>query len=274
VDSENLSDAIEVLESLATADSRAVRARSAVEAERQRDVVAQLASSGGSVADLLRAVTVTERVRDRGVPGPDLDVGVPTRPLELHSRGLAIRGAPYDFQWEARRDWGGAFADRTTGELRVQVDSASTPGDTDHTWNAAGLGIRLRSEPGVSLMRVSAYMPYNFRWHNNSSLEVARNRGELRVLVREVGGKTRLDHKAMLWSDGTGWWEEHSGDDSNVFNDSLYVFVQPDRDHEIWVWFTSSIDYSHAGQVSPASSFASNDLAAGLVIMVTEQYGT
>jgi hypothetical protein len=274
VDTEDLSDAIDELEALASSDSRATRAHSLIEVQRHRDVVAQLASGGESVAEALRSVSVVDRVHDRGEARPRLDVSLPTRPLELHSRGLAIRGTPFDFQWEARRDWGGAFADRSTGQLRVQVDSASTPGDTDHTWNAAGIGIRVPTGPGVQLMRVSGFMPYDFRWHNDSSLEVARNRGDLRVLVREVGGKTRLDHTTSLWAEGTGWWDERGGDGDNVFNDSSYVFVEPDRDHEVWVWFTSSIDYSHSGQVSPAWSSASNDLDARLAIIVTEQYGS
>lgn len=274
VDADPPSDAIKELETLGSYDSELRRSLAAAEAHRHRSVIEQLASSSGTVAEAIRGISVTSNGRERATAHTPEVIALPTRPLELHSRGLTVRGTPFDFSWESRKDWGGPIADRFTGQLRVQVDSRSTPGDTDHTWNGAGLGIRMHTDPGVQWMRVSGFMPYNYRWHDDSSLEVARNRGELRVLVREVGGRTRLDHRSPLWSDGTGWWEEHGDEDSGVFNDSLHVFVEPDRDHEVWVWFSSSIDYSHSGSVSPASSSASNDLDARLAFIVTEQYGT
>jgi hypothetical protein len=273
MDAEYAADAIDTLESLGEHDSRSRRALTAAEAERHRDVISQLTSNDGSIAAAIRGVVVKDHGRDREVVQPPIEITMPTRPLELHSRGIAIRGTPFDFQWESRKDWGNPIADRMTGQLRVQADSKGTPGDTDHTWNAAGIGMRLRSGPGVFWVSISGFMPFNYRWHDDSSLEVARNRGELRLLVREVGGKTRLDHKVPLWNDGTSWWQEHGDEGSGVFNDSLVAFVEPDRDHELWVWFNSSIDYSHEGSVSPASSSASNDLDARLAFIMTEQYG-
>ncbi|MEO6957512.1 MAG: hypothetical protein ABI137_12280 [Antricoccus sp.] len=268
-------DSLVELARLGAQDSRLRRELYASEAKRNRSVLKQLGRSSDSILDELSRVRLEGHAHPGHLLTPRTESGTPVRDQALTSLGLDVRGTPFDFEWHLIQDWGTPSADRFTGAMRLQVDSRrDTPGDTSHTWNGAGVGIRVRTQSSVTLMRVSGFMPYDFRWHDDSNLEVAHNRGELRVLVREIGGVTRLDHRQSLWNDGTSWYEEHGDESSGVFNDSLYVFVEPNRDHEIWVWFNSSIDYTHeGGSIPPVSSSASNDLNARLAFLVTEQYG-
>jgi hypothetical protein len=221
-------------------------------------------------------VTSSDRFVDTHLPSL-ADLGeLPVLDSPSHSLGLNVRGRPFDFDWHDAQDWGTPEADRNDGTMKLQVDSGGTPGDTNQTWNGAGVGIRFRPQRGVDVMRVAGYLPYNFRWHDDSTLQVAHNHGEVGILIREIGGKTVLNHREPLWSDGTSWYQEHSDEQDGVFNSSSYVFVTPEREVEIWFWCNSSIDFHHETSDIfdfSTSSKASNDLQARLGFIVVEQYG-
>ncbi len=194
--------------------------------------------------------------------------------LDIHpataSGGLIVKGAPYDFEWTARRDRGRPDADATTGAMELDVDShfASEAGST---WNSAGIGVLFQPRARSTYVRVAPYLRYGYTWGNMSSLEVARNRGELGVLVRERdSGTIIVDSRVRLWNDGTSWYELHNNEQDDVYTDSTYFLASSDHEYSVWFWFNSSIDYSH-GSVF-AESWASNSLLARLVFVVFEQW--
>jgi hypothetical protein len=251
----------------------------AAESARHRSVLEQLVRAEASLADALRDVQV--KPSDRYVdthPATPADLGrLPVLDAPAHSLGLEVRGRPFDFDWHDAQDWGTPDANRDDGTMSLQVDSGGTPGDTSGTWNGSGVGIHFRPRRGVSFMRVAGYLPYAFRWHDDSTLQVAHNRGEVGILIREIGGRTVLDHREGLWSDGTSWYQEHGGDGDGVFNSSSFVFVTPERPLEIWFWVNSGIDYTHESSdffSFSTSSSASNDLQARLGFIVVEQFGS
>jgi len=262
-----------VLGELGAASSAERRARHAAERRRHHSALHQLVEANDSI------LTTLERIRFE--PSEYVDATHPVLPADApstefldrpaRSLGLNVRGRPYDFEWSDRKDWGGAIADRVEGTAELSVSSGGTPGDTDHTWNGAGLGIRFT--PIVGMLRVAPYLPYHFKWHNDSTLEVARNRGEVGVLVREIGGRTIIDRRDPLWNDGTSWYQEHNDEQDGVFNDSTFFFTESTRELEIWFWFNSSIDYNHTGGAFDfGSSQASNSLGARLGFVVIEQF--
>ena len=250
----------------------------AVESDRHRDALGGLLKTDGSVGEALRGVRLT--ASDRFVERPRAalaDLGeLPVLDQPSRSLGLSVRGRPFDFDWHDAQDWGTPDANRNDGTMSLQVDSGGTPGDTDNTWNGAGVGIRFRPQRGVNFLRVAGYLPYDYRWHDDSTLQVAHNRGQVGILIREIGGGTVLDTRDDLWSDGTSWYQEHGDDQDGVFNRSAFIAVTAERDLEIWFWVNSSIDYSHETSSFfdfSTSSSASNDLHARLGFIVVEQFG-
>ena len=191
------------------------------------------------------------------------------------SGGLLIEGAPFDFEWRARKDFGSPDADRTTGDMELSVWSGATPSNVESTWNGAGIGVSFRPRARSTYVRVAPYLRYGYEWKNDSTLEVARNRGELGVLVREVGsGIIIVDNRVRLWNDGTSWYQTHSDEQDDVFSGSTYFFASSDHEYDVWFWFNSSIDFNHttSGFLDFGSSQASNSLFARLVFVVFEQW--
>ncbi|HVF17953.1 MAG TPA: hypothetical protein VNA21_13615 [Steroidobacteraceae bacterium] len=189
--------------------------------------------------------------------------------------GLKVKGAPFDFEWTAREDFGTPMADRTNGAMELGVSSISIPYDSDAetTWNGAGIGLRFTPKQGNPLVRIAPYLRFNYQWHNDSTLEVARNRGELGILVREgSNGPVLVDRRISLWNDGTSWYQTHSDAQDGVFSESTFFFAQPGRELSIWFWFNSSIDFNKmSGAFDFGGSSASNGLSAQLLFVVIEQ---
>ena len=130
---------------------------------------------------------------------------VPTLPIldgELSSTGLSLRGVPYDLEWTHRVNAAWLVADRSTGAMEIELHSGSV-NNADHAWGGTGVGISHTTKRTTRLMRVSPYLSCSSRWDNDSTLEVARNRGAVSVLVRAVNGKLALDARTKLWHDST-----------------------------------------------------------------------
>jgi hypothetical protein len=155
-------------------------------------------------------------------------------------------------------------------ELFVSSGSAEPPS----TWNGAAIGIRFQPAGRSTYVRVAPYLRYGYRWRNDSTLEVARNRGEVGVLVRELGSDTIIiDKRTRLWNDGTSWYQTHSDEQEGTYTDSNYFFASSDHEYSVWFWFNSSIDFNHiTGAFDFGRSSASNSLFARLGFVVFEQW--
>lgn len=267
-----------ILDELAARTAAQRRQAAAVEAVRQRGLVQQVARMAPNVTDILRQVRlepaahlgVADAIRHgRALADQGRFLDKPGTSL-----GLSVRGKPFDLEWTSRLDFGSPAADRTTGAMELFVSSGSIPFDSDaeHTFNGAGLGVFFRPKAKASLVRVAPYLPFSFKWHDDSTIEVARNRGELGVLVRQVGGPIVVDSRVPLWNDGTSWYMEHSDEEDDTFTASNTFFASSDHDLEVWFWFNSSIDFNRSSGVFDfGSSRASNSLFAQLGWIVFEE---
>jgi hypothetical protein len=250
-----------------------------MESGRHRSLVTQLTQLVPGGVEMLRGLkfdSAAERVFHQGADHAALDHQQRFLDSRPAAAGLSFRGRPFDFEWTARLDFGAPRADRQAGIMEIDLSSGSGPFESEHCLNGAGVGVFFRPAGESTFVRVAPYLPYSFRWHDASTLEVARNRGELGVLVREhspLGGVTVLDSRLPLWNDGTSWYMEHSDEQDGTFNDSNYFFATSLRDYEVWFWFNTSIDFHHeGGPFDFGSSRASHFLFAQLGFIVFEQF--
>ncbi len=125
------------------------------------------------------------------------------------------------------------------------------------------------------LMRFSAFVTYGYNWDDSSSWgDTAHSDGYLGVFITSFqldgsGGRVEVDQRSHMWSDGTGWWEEHSDSGEGLIwpNSQVEVFlpVTSSRIFLFWIWALQSGD---AG--SDSSEIANLD---GVVpFMVFEQF--
>jgi hypothetical protein len=272
------SEEIPVLDALATRDAQIRRQLYAQEGDRNHKFIRSL------IEVIPDAAATLGRLHDALIFAPEVAGYVLSDPaiahqqhlLDMHltmaSGGLMVKGAPYDFDWRAVRDHGYPDADRTTGMIEVATSSIAPP---PSQWNGAGIGVLFRPRARSTYVRVAPYLRYGYRWQDDSTLEVARNRGELRVLVRERdSGTIVVDRPArLLWNDGTSWYQTHSDEQDDVYSDSTYFFASSDHEYSVWFWFNSSVDFNHTeGAFDFGSSRASNSLGARLVFVVFEQW--
>ena len=275
-------DTTTLLSSFAAISAAAGRDEFRRQTERHRQRVRAIAEtgieSGTTIADALRHASNREpdRLVDKVKYTPIRDAAaLPTLDGPLSSSGLSVRGGPYDFEWTDRENFAFLTAEHDTGLMEISLDSGSNM-SSDHAWGGAGIGIRYTTKRTTKFVRVAPYLSYSYRWSNDSTLEVARNRGTVSVLVRERSGKLELDSRTSLWNDGTGWYESHSDDVDDVFTDSRWFFARPETEYEIWFWFDASIDFNHetSGFLDFGSSRASCSLGALLRWIVIEEFGS
>jgi hypothetical protein len=196
---------------------------------------------------------------------------------------LSFRSAPYDVVWTDFQPfdrWGtAAHGPSVAINGHMSLDLTETYVDRPIAYggwmrNAAGVGSWFKPKSKSTYVRVAPYLPYNYRWKDDSSLQVAHNSGAVSVLVQRLisPGKfeTVLDNRNQLWSDGTGWYETHSDDQSGVFVNSNYFFASSDEWYLVWVWCNSAIDF--ATKTTFGSSRANNHMVAGLKWLVFEQW--
>jgi len=267
------------LDAIAAREARIRHEHFAKENERHRLLTQSLVEGIPNVAETLARLqhALTFDIDDTHFHLSDLAIVHQQQLLHFHhttSGGLLVKGAPFDFEWRARKDFGSPDADKTTGGMELSVSSGSSPG-VESTWNGAGVGVSFRPRTTSTYVRVAPYLRYGYKWHNDSTLEVARNRGELGVLVREGdSGTIIINERVRLWNDGTSWYQTHSDEQDDIYSGSTYFFASSDHSYDVWFWFNSSIDFNHttSGFLDFGSSRASNSLGAQLVFVVFEQW--
>jgi hypothetical protein len=89
--------------------------------------------------------------------------------------------------------------------------------------NAAGLGAWFQPRAPSTYVRVAPLLQYEYRWRDESYLQVAHNRGGVALLVQRWLGpgrfETVIDSRTGLWADGTSWYQEHEGEDASYYTD-------------------------------------------------------
>ena len=83
-------------------------------------------------------------------------------------------------------------------------------------WGGGGVAAQLQPLAVNELLRFSAFVRYSYDWADSSSWGyTAHSDGYLGVFVTSfqldgTGEHVELDQRSHMWSDGTGWWENHS----------------------------------------------------------------
>ncbi len=196
---------------------------------------------------------------------------------------FSFRSAPFDVIWTDFQPSGakGTAAHGPSADLNghMSLDLTETYVDRPVAYggwmrNAAGVGSWFKPKSKNTYVRVAPYTPYDYRWKDDSSLQVAHNSGAISVMVQRFispgNFETLVDSRVPLWSDGTGWYETHQDEQSGVLSDSNYFWASSDDWYLIWVWCNSAIDF--ATKTTFGSSKANNNLRAGLKWLVFEQW--
>ena len=106
---------------------------------------------------------------------------------------LTFRIPPFDVVWtdfQPYGDWGtGAHGPSADILGHMSLDLAETYVDSSIAYggwmrNAAGVGTWFKPKSKSTYVRVAPYLPYNYRWKDDSSLQVAHNSGAISVLVQ------------------------------------------------------------------------------------------
>lgn len=196
---------------------------------------------------------------------------------------LSFRSAPYDARWTYFKPDGalgtaahGPYADL---EGSMSLDLTETYVDRPVAYggwmrNGAGVGVWFKPKSTSTYVRIAPYAPYNYRWKDDSSLQVAHNFGQICVFIQRFLGpgnfETVVDNRQQLWQDGTSWYETHQDDQSGFFTDSNYFWASSNDWYLVWIWCNSGIDF--ATKTTFGSSRADNSLSAGLKWLVFEQW--
>ncbi len=196
---------------------------------------------------------------------------------------LSVRGAPFDHTWTVFQPDGarGTAAHGPSASLmgHMSLDLTETYVDRPVAYggwmrNAAGVGLWFKPKSTSTYVRVAPFALYNYRWKDQSWLQVAHNSGDFGVFIQRFLGpgqfETVLDNRQALWRDGTGWYEDHEDEQSGYFVDSNYFWASSNDWYLVWVWCNSGIDF--ATKTTFGSSKAFNNLSAGLRWVVFEQW--
>jgi hypothetical protein len=259
-----------------------------IERERHERLAAALAGDPAArgVIEALGAVKFSDAVRAKpsrfGAADRALDYQMDVMSGNAADR-FSFRSAPFDVRWTSFEPEGakGTGAHGPSADLagHMSLDLTETYVDrpvAEGGWmrNAAGVGAWFKPKSPSTYVRVAPYTPYEYRWKDDSSLQVAHNRGDIGVFVQRHLGpgqfETVLDSREALWRDGTSWYQTHQDEQSGQFVASNYFFASSNDWYLVWVWCNSGIDF--ATKTTFGSSKAFNNMKAGLKWLVFEQW--
>ena len=191
---------------------------------------------------------------------------------------MSIAVPPYAVDWS---DGSGSTSNSTTsgggfGEKRSGTFGASTiVFSGGSAWGGGGVAGSIRPLAQNEVMRFSAYVRYEYDWRDSSSWgDTAHNDASLGVFVTSfqldgTGGRVELDHRTQMWSDGTGWWEDHSdAGDGLVWpapQIEAFLPVTSSRIFLFWIWALNSGD-------ADTNSTSQGNLDGNVPFMVFEQF--
>jgi hypothetical protein len=181
---------------------------------------------------------------------------------------LTIKVPPYDVPFT---DKIGSPAD-VAADVGAGTFSVGVSGGGGNTSALAGVGVWFRSLTDNVNTRVAALTDYSFNWFDISSGGyVAHNNGSINIWVWGDSEQNWVSRQTETpsWSDGTGWYEEHSdADDGRVSNQSFFP-ARPNAWYLAVMWASSSVHDNDGGLFG--FSWAQADLAASVPIVVFEQ---
>lgn len=196
---------------------------------------------------------------------------------------LSFRVPPYDVTWTSFLPEGArgtqARGPSVDANGFMSIDLIETYVDRPVAYGGwmragAGVGVWFKPKTPSTYVRVAPLVDYDYRWRDDSSLQVAHNFGELGVFVQRFispgNFQTVLDNREQLWNDGTGWYETHSGEDGGPWVQQDYFWADSNEWYLIWVWCNGGIDF--ATKTFFGSSRAFQTWTAKLRWLVFEQW--
>jgi hypothetical protein len=192
---------------------------------------------------------------------------------------------PYVDQWTSPASNGSGFsephASHTAGTFSFS-QGAGAPNNGGSAASGAAIWVQfIPDEPLPRAVQVRPYTPFDYGWQDHSQYGyTAHNDGGFGIYVLSWdfdGGDQRLeqDYRYSVWSDGTGWWDNHANPSSPnpdsgyayyPYNEVPYFEAQPGRVYRAAVWCFGSCDAS-AGFVGNALVWAGLSATAGFVVV-------
>lgn len=194
---------------------------------------------------------------------------------------LTVVSTPYSADWSSGSGStasgvtsGGGFGYKDEGRF----GASAFIGSGGSAWGAGGIGASIRPLTPNTILRFTALVRYSYSWEDSSSGYVAHDDGFIGIYVwsfdlRGQDGRVEADQRSSLWSDGTGWFEDHSdsGEDELLpyAQSTIYLPVTSDRFYTFWVWTEVSGDATD-GDIF--GSFSRGALQAAIPFVVFEQW--
>ncbi len=188
---------------------------------------------------------------------------------------------PYDHAWQwvdpnntGRADAG---ADMYNGNLGGDAWSDEGPDPSGYGQAAAGFGIGFHPMSEVFLT-INYQLAYNVSWYENSNVDTAHTNGSSQILIYQYDlnwtfQQTLANSSVPIWSDGTSWFETHSGGTSatETFNPPWWELIMSPNNNYL-IWFIGRWEADGAGDPNgPFNSQARCWLGANLPFVVLEQ---
>jgi hypothetical protein len=223
----------------------------------------------------VKAIKALQQLKPRTRP---VAVKLHTPPVRSHIRAgsiITVLVPPYDFGWTTPSSTlGGGIADNIDGQFVIN-NSILSGGGTVST--GAGLGVMFQPVAENTYVRFSAYVPGKCKWDDHSRWGyTAHNDAFIGVLVEsfDLDGndhQVNVDSRTVLWSDGTGWTEEHGNNDEFPvsFSSDTYFHADSDRQYRVWTWAYATCEAS-SGFFGNATS--SSQLVFPVKFCVFEQW--
>jgi hypothetical protein len=202
---------------------------------------------------------------------------------------LTFRFLPFDAEWSMisgddsnlgpgplDADYGGATVDKSNGTFTVDNDVHA---QAFSAYGASGVGVWFQPVADNTYVRVAPYSQGSCKWDDNSNMWAAHNNAFIGVLVEsfDLRGQdhyVEVDRRIQLWSDGTGWLEEHG------FNNSFEVWfpadtffqANADRWYRIWSWAKAWCDAEGSSGFLGSGSSADSSMRFDTLWFVFEQW--
>lgn len=181
---------------------------------------------------------------------------------------ITLKAPPYDqpFTWSQGTP-ATVQADEQAGTFSLAVS-----GGGGSTAASAGIGVWFQSLVDNPSTRVAAYTQYDYNWFDSSTGGyVAHNDVSNRLWV---WGDAEQDWvvrqpETPSWSDGTGWYEEHSDTNDGTVSNQAFFPASPHSWYMAWLWAAASVDDSTGGLFG--FSWAQAQLSVSVPFLVFEQ---
>lgn len=186
---------------------------------------------------------------------------LPITPRVTKGSILDVFAPPYGAAWAQRQPSSGdtgADADANEGQF-----NAFAIGGGDSSYAGAGVGQGFRAVSDLPMAHVRPYFRYSYWWHDSSSLATAHSHAQLKIRAIQFGPSGQQikfppdEVTRVLWSDGTGWFEEHQDQGNYVWPGVVQLDfpLVANQYYAIWIYCEVFAD-DYQGAFSSSSAYA------------------